>query len=155
MSKRLIKVKSSVTSWKKSSLTVLGAGTIANAAFFEKRIGDTNYFRGSFTTGTATATSVAIQLPPGMTIDSSKMPTHASGQKVGFWQIIVSSGSENNALDYATFHTTLFFDGTITNQVFFAYSTQSSAYVKKNGDTILTTNDRNSIEFSVPILGWS
>src|ERR1039458_711815 len=65
-----------ITNWVVYTPTYGGLGTVTNSHIFWRRIGDTIEIRGSFATGTPTATAASISLPNSNVADNSgKIPS--------------------------------------------------------------------------------
>lgn len=62
------------TGWVSYTPTGANFGTLANVAFWWKRQGDSILVRGVFDTGTTVGATAGIELPGGLTIDSTKIP---------------------------------------------------------------------------------
>jgi hypothetical protein len=127
-------------------------GTITNSNYTSWRVGDRLHARLGFQYGILPATTLSISLPTGLTIDTTKMSSNASGSKVGTW-VWFNPGAA--ATTYAnSWAGDLFYDGSTNNQIFVSTQVGSNAYVKAT-----TTGAGNNVfvylEFSVPITQWS
>jgi hypothetical protein len=130
--------------------TVTSFGTISNASWFYKRIGDTIYVKGNFTVGTAAGAAAEINLPSGIVIDSTKIASNMSTE-VGYWYNLT------NALQ--TLYSTagagiLFFSPGDTSKIFFASQTSGFSFVKANGSGIAVNATNFSLDFSIPVVGY-
>lgn len=135
------------------SFTVTGCGTVSNSSFFYKRIGDTMMCRADFTCGTNTAVTLSLGMPSGLTIDSTKIPSNASGSQVGL-AFDVSSGT--NALFSGSIGSVVFYDGSDTAKLYFgSTSNGSNAFTKAVATALWNTGDAVSIQFNVPITQWA
>lgn len=139
------------------TFTAVGWGTLASNEINSRRSGDRLIAQGQITTGTVSASGqMAIVLPTGYNIDSSKMATlnHKVGRLVkletgGFTQNLYNNGAAVNSYD-------LFYDGSTTDRMFVAYrSTGTKTYEKIAPNDGIGSGDLVSIDFDIPIAGWS
>ena len=135
-----------------TTLTVTGAGTITSQVSFVCRIGDKARFRGYFTAGTPTAVALTLNLPSGMSIDSTKMGSGTNESNVGVAYAL--SSSSNGIYQASGQAAVVFYDGSTTSGVFVGQATSSSGFTKINGSTFLTSSEPLAFEFTVPISGW-
>jgi hypothetical protein len=68
-----------ITDWQSYTPTISGVGTATNVSFAYSKMGQNLYIKGSFTTGTPTASQVQITLPSGLTTSSSITANSVSG----------------------------------------------------------------------------
>jgi len=142
----------SMTDWNSNlSFAYTGLGTVTNNNVNYRIVGDTLVVRGASTVGTSSATTASILLPSGYVIDSSKLPANASGTLVGYAENI---NTATNGVYGGFIGLMLFYDGSITDRIFFAASSNTN-FVKDNGSTIFNSGNNFSFEFSLPILGLS
>ena len=132
----------SLSDWQSYTPTFTGFGTVRTSNMEYRRVGDTLELRGSFVSGTATATEARVSLPAGLT--SIAMVAHP--QKAGAWtQSVVLNGNGHvligNAVSYITF----------------GYETGSSAgLTPQDGNGIIASGTRMSINaIGIPISGWT
>lgn len=138
--------------WATLPITTAGFGTITSAAFFGRRQGDSLEVRATWTNGTVGASTAIIQLPQTGTtliIDTTKLPTNAAGTYVG----LCFGGGNTNVFSAA--NGIIFFDGSITSQLFLSGLVGTVSFTKENANSISNSNDFESVHFSIPILGWS
>lgn len=142
------------TPWKNDlTFTVNGLGTIANANFWYKRIGDTLFVDGSATSGTPAASAASIQFPSGIAIDTAKRAATANVQEVG--SLFRLESSLDTIFNTANAEAQkLFYDGSTTDRVFLAYQIQSGAYLKANGSGAVGSSEVVSFTFKIPVSGW-
>lgn len=79
------------SSWFSYTPTFTGMGTVSTQTFWYRIDGDSIHIKGTWTTGTPTATQAQISLPPGYTIQSSKV--NGSNELCGY----MTTGNQNNA----------------------------------------------------------
>lgn len=123
-------------------------GTVTNNAIITKRNGDTLEGSGTFTIGTGTGSAAALALPTGISIDTTK--EGAKGKIVGEWFLVQGSTTAIQASTGAAGF--IFYDGSTSSSLYFAYQTTSSAYSKMNGNAFAATDI--SIKFKVRISEW-
>jgi len=151
----------SLSDWITNSSAALtpsaGFGTTTNAFYEYRRVGDTAHFWGFFIMGTVAASTASLALPAGMKIDASKLSSNSKGQYLGFSRGMSSSAALNifNASSGNGFSNNIFYDGSDTSNVYVAWQTDSTGYVKSNGSTLFTNGAYFTFEFSVPISGWT
>lgn len=68
--------------WTAYAPTMVGFGTPSSVKFYYRRNGDSVDIKGTFVTGTPTATTIQISMPPNLAIDFTKV-SNAGGQAVG------------------------------------------------------------------------
>lgn len=127
-------------------------GTVTSPVYETRRVGDSLEVVFAFTIGTVAAVNVSIALPAGLVVDSSKLPSNASGTQVGGAQQISTSGSASTIFGNIL---PMFYDGSTTGSIFITNLVQSSAFKKDTGSNMLGTGAAFVGKFSVPILGWS
>jgi len=122
-----------------------------NTKIVTRRVGDTMLVRGQFTGGSASASTASIDIS-GYTFDSAKIGGATSAARaIGTW--VVKTGTSNiYSGDRAGI---VFFDGSDTNSVFFAYQVTGNDYVKNNASQLVSSGHIFEFEFSVPISGWT
>jgi hypothetical protein len=128
-----------------------GFGTVTSPSYFYRQVGDTAEVTMSWVNGTVSGTTAAITLP--FTIDSSKLPSNASGTWVGVGTRAVGVASRgmwanNDAM-------AVFYDGSATNTVFLTPNSGTSTFTKVAANANFSTSDAVSITFKVPVAGWT
>jgi len=126
-------------------------GTVSDQKIYFSRVGDMMHVSGVFTVGSGVASPASISLPTGLVIDSTKFAAATNTQLVGRWDLISSSTIN---IYFAGNNGIIFYDGSDTAKVYFAYQTISGAFVKNNGNSVFSAVPL-AISFSVPIVGWS
>ena len=140
--------------WVKStSITTAGFGTPTSVEVYTRRVGDTLEMRGNFLCGTTTGTPALINIPGGLTIDTTKISTATNVSHVGFSFNSPPGAAANIYSDNRA--PILFFDGSDTDAVYFAWQLGGSDFDKVNGDTLWSVSHLVAFHFSVPILGWA
>lgn len=144
-----------VTDWQAYTPTITGLGTGSNEGFFYRKVGDSIEIKGTYATGTTTASVLSIGLPSGLSVDSSKNPS--------------TTNTASHGVVYNTTHTTtgfastnvgpypVFSDTSVSSTVLYVADTNSgSRFNKANGSTLFTTGDRMRFEVKgLPISGFS
>lgn len=124
-----------------------GFGTITNHSSSMHRVAEWATFKGSFTLGTVTAATASFTLPTGFVINTAIISNNGTpylGRAQRF-----SAGSAPYALDIGQ---VLFYDGSITNQVFFAALTGTNQYSKLPTSNSWVSNTLCDYEFTIPIV---
>lgn len=130
-----------------------GFGTATNISFFQERKGSWLHVYGTFTVGTTAASASTISLPGTLTLDSTRLPisnTSANpGPMVGNWEQSEAVANTRGVIVTAT--------GTSTTLVYFGNSetSASSAITPGNGNAITASSVVMTVDFLVPILGWT
>lgn len=127
-------------------------GTVTLQSLWRARVGDRMLARGYFKTGTIAGGTISIALPSGIYIDSTKFNS-VQGNRVGTWTAVRSGANAN--ISGSNYEGPIFYNGSTTNAVFFALSTGSNVLNQAIGTDIFTTNDGVTVQFEVPISGWS
>lgn len=126
-------------------------GTVTANTAFTKRVGDVADVTTIWTSGTTVAATAGILLPPGLTIDLSKIsPDH---QNIG-------TCFDKNDASAPIFPTNglsqiVFSDGSTDNELFIAYQDGSNVFLKGNGNNLANTGDAITCNFKVPIKQWA
>lgn len=124
-------------------------GTTTNNVFLSRRDGQFLEVTGSFTGGSPAASQAYIQMPSGLSIDTT---TLGSIQKyLGYWT--VGQGTSTNV--YNASSAVLFYDGSTTDKVFIANTVTSTGYVAANANSIENNTVPQFFKFRVPIKGWT
>lgn len=139
------------TPWTSTTLTPsAGFGTTTLGSFQYRRVADTLHVKGYFKNGTVAASVGSIPMPTGLTIDSTKATSTASVLRVGTYQR-VPAGATISASTSGSFSGPLFYDGSDTSNIYFAYQSGTNALIKDTISSFMSTNDGISIDFSVPV----
>lgn len=128
-----------------------GFGTPTLSSIFYRRVGDAMQVRGSWKNGSNTASTAFITLPAGIIVDVNKISAQTNLQAVGRWEV-ERSGS---AIITSQNEGVMFYDGSTTNQIFFAYRSGSTQWTKENSDQFSNSSDGMSFEFTIPVAGWA
>jgi hypothetical protein len=134
------------TPWVTYTPTFTGFGTAASVSIWSRRIGDTLYIRGKFTTGTTTTTEARLTLGfngtnGGITSDATKV---ASIQLAG----PMVRGTANVSNYYTLIE---------SNVGYITFGIQSASFgglTKRNGDDLSGAGVVFSFLAEVPISGW-
>lgn len=127
-----------------------GFGTTSNTAFIYNRKGDSLIVRGSFTSGTTAASLGTLTFPIGAVIDSTKIglanTSGNPGVEVGLW---TNNGSnQRGSIVTAT--------GTSTILIYFGAAAGGGSHLTPtNMNAHMTGGGVVSVEFKIPIAGWS
>lgn len=130
-----------------------GFGTVTLQSIQRRRVGDSMQVRGYFKAGTVAASTASLDLPSGYNIDTAKITTTSQVAAVGRWTRINTGGS--TAISSGDREGPIFFDGSDTNTLFFGQSVSSNTIEKINGSSLMASSDGLTIEFTIPISGWS
>ncbi len=142
-----------MTDWKSDlvfSTSHFGTTTPAAPLAFYKRVGDTMLVNLQFQGGTGTSGNRSINLPSGITIDSTKMTTSSYGQTLGL--LVRHTGDTNNLFSTVNTAWILFYDGSTTDKLFISIK---DGYTKSQGDDGTFTSQNLTVSFQIPIVGWS
>lgn len=134
------------TNWTAYTPTITGVGTASSVVFFYKRVGDTVYVKGVFTTGTCTASNVSITTPGSFTINAA----HANIDfLLGYGErILTAAGPTTHA---AANFLSAWYDGTNNNLVFLSIQSGSNNFTKNGGTTLFSNLDTAAVFFDYPI----
>lgn len=130
--------------WTSYTPTYTGFGTVASSTMYHRRIGDTLYLRGRFTTGTPTGVEARMSLPTGLTASSTVTALEIAG-----------SGAKDSGVGTTYF---AFIPLRETSVSYITFGTQTSTVVglgKGLGNAISGAGQIISVEASVPIQGWT
>lgn len=135
-------------SWHSSgiTLTYTNVGTVSGVSVTWQRSGQSLKVKGKFTAGTTVASTFSMNLPSGLTIDSS----------VNFLNAIVGVGSQfisgntgglfsDNGASY------LILDGSDSDSIF---AVNTYGYQKKNGNSLIASGNGYIYNFDIPIAEW-
>lgn len=130
-----------MTDWKSYTPTFTGFGTVSDVDFQYKRVGDSMFIQGVFTSGTATAVEAQISLPNSLTVKSGT-PLKKAG--------VYFRGSTSSA-DFATVLITG--DDSFLNLG--AVNAADDRLVAADGTATIGTSQKLSLNAQIPIQGWS
>jgi len=127
-------------------------GTTTGVSFWYKRSGDSIVIRAKFTAGTTTAAQANVSLPPGFSLDTSKLPGGLANNAGSYFRSTGASASNGGALilDTAQASTLFFTDATVFRD------TVVDTFSKANATLVASAND--VVTFAthpLPISGWS
>lgn len=131
----------------------VGFGTVANAAIFYRRIGDTLHVMGNFKTGTTVNSTGFFTLPNALVFDTTKTSTNTQTQAAGIWNNIVTAASKTDIMSGGA-SGVMYIDTTQTGRIYLARATQSNIFVGDGVSAYATTGDWLSFSFQIPISGW-
>ena len=144
----------SVSSWNGVyTFTPNSFGTVSTTKYLSRRVGDSLEARVFFTAGTVTGGTASITLPTGLLIDSARLTTQANSGIVGIWNII-SSAAGPISISSTDKWGPIFFDGSDTGKVYFAFN-QGSNQLNKMLGTDFGTGNGAYFSFLIPIQGWA
>ncbi len=147
-----------ISDWTENlSLTPSGFGTISTTKYFSRRVGSNLEMFGYFTMGTTTGTP-NLGLPASIRIDSTKMGSAVSTQRVGTSHSLPPNAS--SATCFATkVSQELFYDGSDTATIYLANGVGNNVdrrYDKSTAANIApsASGDVYNYWFSIPVAGW-
>lgn len=132
--------------------TFVGAGTVTNPHVYYNQEGKYLFVKGTFISGTATATPFKISLPPGMIVDTTLIDPVA--EIVG--QITGDASGTTSGL--SNIFGLMIQSGTSTSSVVMcniANGTNTNNLVPVNGNSSFISTNRYSFYFKLPISGFS
>jgi len=140
---------SPITDWQSYTPTFNGSPTVASVTFWYRRIGDSVQINGSFQLTATNASTTALTMPSGLTIDTAKV---GSTRKFVFGEAsrIVQTGTETTLVKHVVAYNTSF-----TNQLFLASTSVSQNLGQNAWNGLFVNNDWVTVEAMVPITGWS
>jgi len=132
-----------VSEWQSWIPTWAGM-TPTSVQLFRRQLGDTWEVQGSFVSAAPAASTAALILTTGSTINSTALGT--SNVRLG------QSDRTNGSVNQYSIGTNpvVFYDGSTTDRVFFSIATGAAAMTKGNGSTIFGGTDLVSINFRYP-----
>lgn len=145
------------TDWKSQTLTMNNFGTISNASFFTRRVGDSLEGTFFFKAGTVAAATASLTLPNSLSADLTKKAGGNSRNFVGEYHI---SGGGVTAVFTVGVAGVIMLDSSNATLLFFTYNNTTDA----SGDTfaspmagsaLMNNNGQISGHFMVPISGWT
>lgn len=126
-----------------------GFGVVTASSIKTRRVGDTMACMGSFTAGTAAASTASLGLP--IAIDTTKIQTGSAIQKVGYWTQVTNT---SQSLSTASICGDLFFDGSDTANIYLAHQVGSKVYTKFNVSASIVTATPVAFQFYLPVSTW-
>jgi hypothetical protein len=145
-----------VTDWTAYTPTFsAGFGTVTNSSMWYRRVGDSLQIKGSYSAGTVAGSPGTISLPPGLSIDLTKMSSTAELISFGRgWR--QAATSEDLTTGPASIDHVYMYNGSMTAAVQLARAAMSGSFLGENASAILTSSDNVMIEqLTIPIVGWS
>ena len=136
-----------MSDWASYSPTLIGVGTPTSTNYQWRRVGDTVQVKGTFTTGTPTATAFQIPLPNSGIIDSGKITTKTL---LGKLDRLVANGSAVKQLALMGVGG----NGYVT-ATFDDYTTAQSPNTDQNGSALFNSSEAETFFFEAPVSGWS
>lgn len=141
------------TNWNSAlTFTTNNLGS-TNNNFWSRRVGDSLEIRGSFTSTTPNSAVGLINMPAGLTIDSSKFSASSDIQVVGFANVLpvttaalFSAGGTGIAIVY---------DGSTTSSVYMSFQASSNTYNQDNTNNYIGAGFVISFLFTVPITQYA
>lgn len=138
---REVSFGSAMTDWKSYTPTFTGFGTVSSVQFEYRRVGSNLEVRGDVVSGSSTAVEAQMTLPDGLTIkNQTTTGTIVSGMMLR---------ADSTTVTYTILST----DG--DSFINFGRIGASDQTVPQLGNTLTTVGERFTLEFSVPIKGWS
>jgi hypothetical protein len=144
-----------ITKWRTDEFTFTPSasfGTTTEEIYRTRRVGDSLEAEVYFKSGTNTASTGYLQLPTGITIDTSGFTSATDIQVVGkLWTVTAASTSVKD-----TQHGLVFYDGSTTNQLFFGLRTGVVAndIEKTDANSLITSGFGVEVRFTIPVSGW-
>lgn len=130
-----------------------GFGTVTLQSIQTRRVGDSLQVRGYWKNGTVAGLGSRLAFTKYL-IDATKLtPTTTGVLRLGTWTRITTAGG-SNPINSTNNEGALFYDGT-TTRVAFAQVTGSDIFDTTNTNIMFSNGDGVSIEFSIPVQGWS
>jgi hypothetical protein len=134
------------------TFTPSGYGTISGNSFRSRRIGDSLQVRGYWVCGTVAATAAVISLPTGYKVDLNKIQGTTQGPLGKWW-----NHSAGAATAYASNNRVgaIYFNTGDATQVQLTRDGASALFTAVNATSTAGNTDGMSVEFEIPIVGWS
>jgi hypothetical protein len=140
-----------VTDWTAYTPTFTGVGTPTGVNFIYRKVGSSLQVIGTLTAGTTSAVLGSVSLPTSLAIDTTKITLgNTSAQPGAQIGTITGNGVTNsgNTLVTAT--------GTSSTLIYFGGNLEGAAtLVPVNGSSAFNSSQLLSLQFEVPIQGWS
>lgn len=127
-----------------------GFGTTTLNSFQSRKVQDSLDVQGYFKSGTVAGSFAYIQLPSGITIDSTKISPTAATTNSGDW-IRISTGANINGTTAASFRGVMVPYLSNLTQIYFAFETGSDVLLTENCNSILASGDGLSLRFTIPV----
>jgi hypothetical protein len=134
-----------------SGVTYDNLGTVTNNTVYVNRVGDSAVIRGFVTAGSTSGSPLAVNLPSGYVIDTTKVSASpaASAQLLGMGERVGSISFGSNDLVFVPFY-----DGVSNSKIYFARGGSSGVFTKING-SVLLSGEAFSFTVTVPIVSFS
>lgn len=138
-----------ITDWTSYTPTFNGSPTVASVTFWYRRVGDSLQVNGAFQLTSVNASTTALTMPSGLSIDTNKV---GSTRKFIFGEAarIVQTASETSLTKHIVGYNTSF-----ANQLFIASTSLSQNLGANAWNGLFVNNDWVTIDALVPIAGWS
>ena len=140
---------SPITDWTSYTPTFNGSPTTASVTFWSRRVGDSLQIIGSFQLTSVNASTTAITMPSGLSIDTTKVGT-TKRFVFGEAARIVQTASETTLVKHVVAYNTSF-----TDQLFLASTSLSQNLGVNAWNGLFVNNDWVTVDALVPISGWS
>lgn len=135
------------TNWESYTPTFAGLGAVTSIEMFRRRDGDSMEIRGSFTTGTADATTASMSLPSGhSTAGTGSIPSIAQFGYGYVGTAISLAGRELSVLATAS--------QTVLNFSLVKEDSTVNPLIAQAGSTAFSNTTKYSFNMRVPIAGW-
>lgn len=131
-----------------------GFGVTTNYIISGYRFGDRLIARGQFLTGTVAASVGWINLPSGLTINSKLYPNLFS-TGTGIVGSYLDDTATTNDYSVSNLAGAVFWDGSDTTKLFFAFRSEFNGASKDTGNAIFSSGDGPSFCFDIPIAQWA
>jgi hypothetical protein len=146
-------VVTKVMSDKTFTLGAFGTTTVNSFQYW--RTGDRLNVRGYFVSGTPAASVPYIQLPAGLTIDSTKISATAHTQDFGKWQVITNGGTTLVYEASAQAMGVVTVDTAALDRVKLAVYTGSGTFAYLNNTSLIGSGQGLEVTIrDLPIVGW-
>ena len=145
---------SPITDWVAYTPSFTGFGTPTSIVFYYKRVGDSIKVTGSWISGTNTAVPNLISIPSGLSIDNDK--TAGSKQTLAGHGFIGVNFTGTAIPSTARGPFAVSYDSASPTQVYISHNVDrdDTLFTNSNGN-VFTSSALNTINFEVPIAGWS
>lgn len=135
-----------ITSWVAYTPTFTGFGTVSGVSFFSRRIGDTLYIMGKFTSGTSTAVEARI------TIGYAGTSANVSSSATVVTTIQIC-GDASTSVSAAAQYCPLI-ESNVTYMTVGVQAAGSAGLTKANGTTIAASGTAVAIQAQIPVTTW-
>lgn len=138
-----------ITDWSSYTPTFNGSPTVASVTFWSRRAGDSLQVMGAFQLTAVNASTTALTIPSGLSIDTAKV---GSSRKfvLGECTRIYQTGTETSLTKHVAAYNTGFL-----NQIFIASTGVSQNLGQNAWNGLFVNNDWVTVEATIPIAGWS